>query len=99
MPPARTSDGSLNMSSTARRAGRLDTIGDLRPCRRRWRRRRLAFGLDGRRAERAVECEHIRPLPYADARERDNDGCRNETLDQRAIRAARRDLVLIVLVG
>jgi len=54
------------------------------------RRRRVVRGVDRRRAEGTVERHHVRPLPDADADDEDNDGRRNQTPDETAIRPARR---------
>src|SRR5262249_5376856 len=44
-----------------------------------------------------VERNEVRPLPYADADEYDNDGGRDETLDQVAVAPARRRHILVRL--
>src|SRR5262249_22940150 len=91
-------DGRLRGGGLRRRglrAARLDPVGDLRP--RRGGRRHVARGVDRRRAEGTVERHHVRPLPDADADENDNDGGRNETLDQVAVAPPPRRHILVRL--
>src|SRR5439155_517150 len=49
-------------------------------------------------AEGAVERDHVRPLPDADAGEHDNGQRRGQRLDQPGIGAARRDLLIRLVV-
>ena len=78
------------------RGAGLDPVGDLGS--RIARRRRIADGLDRRRAQGAVERDHVRPLPQQQASDRDEDQGNDASLDEIAIGAGRPRLFFQLLL-